>query len=57
MDAVGRLDLGHFPKYSEWSGGRADNKARANFEAFDRIIRRRGGKAPQEGDEMPARVK
>jgi len=30
-----------------------DRKARANFEAFDRIMRRRSGKPPREGDEMP----
>jgi hypothetical protein len=27
--------------------------ARADFRAFDRLMRRRGGKAPQPGDEMP----
>ena len=27
--------------------------ARADFIAFDKIIRRRGGKPPHEGDEMP----
>jgi hypothetical protein len=32
----------------------ADRKARADFRAFDRIMRRRGGKAPRPGDEMPA---
>jgi len=31
-----------------------DRKARANFAAFDKIMRRRGGTAPREGDEMPA---
>jgi len=31
----------------------ADRKARADFEAFDKIMRRRGGRAPCEGDEMP----
>jgi hypothetical protein len=35
----------------------ADRKARSDFAAFDKIIRRRGGKAPREGDEMPARRK
>jgi hypothetical protein len=35
----------------------ADRKARADFAAFDRIMRRRGGKAPREGDEAPARTK
>lgn len=34
----------------------ADRKARADFEAFDRIMRRRGGEAPREGDEMPSRA-
>ena len=29
----------------------ADRKARADFKAFDRIMRRRGGKAPRKGDE------
>jgi len=31
----------------------ADRKARADFNAFDRIMRRRRGKPPREGDEMP----
>jgi len=31
----------------------ADRKARADFKAFDRIMRRRGGKPPREGDEGP----
>lgn len=31
----------------------ADKKARADFAAFDKIIRRRGGKAPRTGDELP----
>ena len=35
----------------------ADKKTRADFEAFDKIMRRRGGKAPREGDEMPSRRK
>jgi hypothetical protein len=30
-----------------------DRKARADFKAFDKIMRRRGGKPPREGDEMP----
>jgi hypothetical protein len=34
-----------------------DREGRADFAAFDRIVRRRGGKAPREGDEMPARGK
>ena len=32
----------------------AARQARADFEAFDKIMRRRGGKAPRKGDEMPA---
>ncbi len=32
----------------------ADRRARADFKAFDKIMRRRGGKAPREGDEKPA---
>jgi hypothetical protein len=32
----------------------ADRKARADFNAFDKIMRRRGGKALREGDEMPS---
>ena len=31
----------------------ADRKARADFKAFDKIMKRRGGKKPREGDEMP----
>jgi hypothetical protein len=30
-----------------------DRKARADFKAFDRIMRRRGGELPREGDEIP----
>jgi hypothetical protein len=30
-----------------------DRQARANFKAFDKIMRRRGGKTPRKGDEMP----
>ena len=30
-----------------------DRKARADFKAFDKIMRRRRGKPPREGDEMP----
>jgi hypothetical protein len=30
-----------------------DRRARADFKAFDRIMRRRGGEPPREGDEMP----
>lgn len=34
-----------------------DRKAQANFKAFDKIMRRRGGKAPREGHEIPIRPK
>jgi len=30
-----------------------DRRARANFKAFDKILKRRDGKAPREGDEIP----
>jgi hypothetical protein len=30
----------------------ADRKARADFEAFDKIMRRRGGVKPRAGDEL-----
>ena len=30
-----------------------DRKARADFKAFDKIMRPRRGKPPREGDEMP----
>jgi hypothetical protein len=30
-----------------------DRRARADFKTFDKIMRRRGGKPPHEGDEMP----
>ena len=30
-----------------------DRRARADFKAFDRILKRRGGRPPREGDEMP----
>ena len=30
-----------------------DRKRRADFKAFDRIMKRRGGKPPRPGDEMP----
>jgi hypothetical protein len=33
-----------------------DRKARADFKAFDRIMRRRGGKPPREGDERSSRL-
>jgi hypothetical protein len=29
-----------------------DRKARADFKAFDKIMKRRGGKPPREGDEL-----
>jgi hypothetical protein len=32
----------------------SDRRARANFAAFDKIMRRKGGRPPREGDEMPA---
>jgi hypothetical protein len=31
----------------------ADRKARADFKAFDKIMKRRGGKQPCHGDELP----
>ena len=31
----------------------ADRKARADFKAFDQIMKRRSGEPPREGDEMP----
>ncbi len=34
-----------------------DRKARADFKAFDRIMKRRSGKPPRAGDEMPPRVR
>ena len=30
-----------------------DRRARADFKTFDKIMRRRGGKPPREGDEIP----
>jgi hypothetical protein len=30
----------------------ADRKARADFKAFDKIMRRRGGEPPRKGDEL-----
>ncbi len=30
-----------------------DRKARADFKAFDKIMKRRGGELPRKGDEMP----
>jgi hypothetical protein len=32
----------------------ADRRARADFKAFDKLMKRRGGKPPRAGDEMPA---
>ena len=32
----------------------SDRKARAEFKAFDKIMKRRGGKPPRDGDQMPA---
>jgi hypothetical protein len=32
-----------------------ERKARADFKAFDRIMKRRGGKPPRAGDDMPRR--
>jgi hypothetical protein len=31
-----------------------DRKARADFKAFDKIMKRRRGQPPREGDELPA---
>jgi hypothetical protein len=31
----------------------ADREARADFKAFDKIMKRKGGKEPREGDELP----
>ena len=31
----------------------ADRKARADFKTFDKLMKRRGGKSPRVGDEMP----
>jgi hypothetical protein len=33
----------------------ADRKSRADFKAFDKLMKRRGGKPPRGGDEMPSR--
>ena len=35
----------------------ASRRARADFKAFDRIMRRRGGERPRAGDEMSSRSK
>ena len=32
-----------------------ERKARADFKAFDRIMKRRGGKPPRQGDELPGK--
>jgi hypothetical protein len=32
----------------------ADRRARADFKAFDKIMKRKGGRTPRKGDEMPA---
>ncbi len=32
----------------------ADRKSRADFKAFDKVMKRRGGKAPSKDDELPA---
>ena len=34
-----------------------DLQARADFKAFDRIMKRRGGSKPQEGVEMPSQAR
>jgi hypothetical protein len=31
-----------------------DRQARADFKAFDKIMKRKGGKKPSKGDEMPS---
>jgi hypothetical protein len=31
-----------------------DRQARVDFKAFDKIMKRKGGVAPREGDEMPS---
>jgi hypothetical protein len=31
-----------------------NRRARADFKAFDKIMKRRGGSKPREGDEMPS---
>jgi hypothetical protein len=31
----------------------ADRKSRSDFEAFDKLMKRRGGRPPRAGDEMP----
>lgn len=34
----------------------ADRKARADFKAFDKLMRRRGGQPPREGDQTTSRA-
>jgi hypothetical protein len=43
-EKVSALEIGRFFE---------DRKARADFKAFDRIMRRTGGEAPRPGDEAP----
>jgi hypothetical protein len=45
-EKVSALETAHFFE---------DRKARADFRAFDRIMKRRGGEPPRTGDEMPAK--
>jgi hypothetical protein len=33
-----------------------DRQARADFKAFDKIMKRRSGSKPREGDEMPSQA-
>ena len=33
----------------------AERRARADFETFDRLMRRKGGEPPRRGDELPER--
>jgi predicted DNA-binding protein len=37
----------------ETAGLFEDRRVRADFKAFDKIMRRRGGRPPREGDEVP----
>jgi len=32
----------------------SDRQARADFKAFDKVLRRKGGKPPRAGDEIPS---
>lgn len=34
-----------------------DRQAQADFKAFDKIMRRKGGGPPREGDEMPSKAR